>query len=614
VPQGHPFSGLCFAVGAHKSIIRLDEILREEELALAEQRRHITTEVRTKGAVSAFFDDITFGGEAPVLCKVGERAGPVLAAIGLELVPHKCALIGPTADIIQEPPSGFELRRDGAKNLGCPVGTQDYRYQKFDELINNQKPNPRALKLLDQRLAFRLLYYAHNTRLVYVSRICEFGSTILHPALKEHDDAIDECLAALTGIDDGAAPERIHILRQQPQSQGGLGMNAYYGAFTERNKILSRYRTRAFAEAHLPQLLPVFDNDNIWCKITIGEHCGMSDVATAAEAAYKPTGDEADDYKKYADATKAGLLAVYKEEHTRFHQTLIRSGELDNAAYLLSGSEKGSGRWLLCLFALGTAYFTGLEFSKSLSQRLLVPIWKNGMKGPPQCKCGGPRGFAHVNLVLHPHHEQSCHDCNSLRTRRHHTVKEYLAKLIRDTLDVDAKTEVRHRKNEQTGFFYEEMTSEKRPPRDSHQDEKDPSLIIADIAFSTDTTNSTLIDVGIVDPAAARHIQKSGSSRIAGAAAVAEENRKTTKYRTAFPLLNKAGGPKFYPFIIEAGGRLGPSARLFLDSLIPVTDEGKKLAQSPEHILVNKFLADLSMELARSGAWLIKAVNQGLAL
>jgi hypothetical protein len=42
--------------------------------------------------------------------------------------------------------------------------------------------------------------------------------------------------------------------------------------------------------------------------------------------------------------------------------------------------------------------------------------------------------------------------------------------------------------------------------------------------------------------------------------------------------------------------------------------KGKKLAYSPEHILVSgKFLAVLSMELSRSGAKLIEAVSQELA-
>jgi hypothetical protein len=193
----------------------------------------------------------------------------------------------------------------------------------------------------------------------------------------------------------------------------------------------------------------------------------------------------------------------------------------------------------------------------------------------PQCKCGGPRGFAHVNLVLHPHHEQSCHKGSAIRTLRHHAITKALEQLIGATTTAIPQTEVHHRENEETGFYYQEMVFETQRRKTNHHSEEEPSLIIADIAFSTDATNNTLIDVGIVVPAAATQLENE-SFRIAGAAAAAEESRKTAKYRTAFPLLNKNGGPKFYPFIIEAGGRPGPSVRLFLDSMIPVTDEGEK--------------------------------------
>jgi hypothetical protein len=609
-------------VGAHPSFLRLLGILHEEEAKYAIERAPtmVAGEVRTEGNLRAFYDDATVSGELEVLYRVGHRAAAAFRPDGLELVPSKCEILGAAVDIAADPPDGFQLRDDGVKILGVPVGTLAYRNQKFEDLIQKATPYPEVFKVLDERMGHRLLSCTYNNELVYVTRIVEHGDRpVVHPALRAYDGAIDRCLATLVGIPQTAAiPERVAILRAQRHCCGGLGMQRYYGVTTERNMMLSRVRATHHVDESCQALRRVIDNPSVYCPIHLGateQQAGlqakMEEALAAAER--EPLEAEEDEdigtrnaalYARLAAVTKEAVRTVIeKHYHDYLLAKLLAGNERDNAAYLRSASTKGTGRFLLNttgLVARGK-YFSGGDFKLALTQRLLLPLWPASVTGPRHCGCGGRHGILRTNLTQRPHHEQSCTHGGGIRTKRHHMVKDSAVALVAKCLGVHVRDEVRYQKQPTTGVW-----SESPPLLQPMVGRPGADTIIADIQY-THKGKVYLLDIAIVDPAADMHLA-AGSAETAAVAAKAEETRKRAKYSAAFPSI-QSGATVFYPIVLEATGRLGPSALMFLDTLYgpePVEPAQRRFIERK----INRFRDEVAMTLARTGAWLCQAVNQ----
>jgi hypothetical protein len=528
-------------------------------------------------------------------------------------------------DITADPPEGFQLRSDGVKILGVPVGTLAYRNKKTEDLINKAKPYPEVFEpqLIDGRIGFRLVTCTYNNQLVYATRILEHGACPVHPALRSFDAVIDRCLATIVDIPQTAPiPERVSLLRCQRQSRGGLGMPKYYGVTTERNKELSRRRTTHHVRKHYPYLLPVINDAHVYCPIHLGAteqqdglQAKMEEALAAAEREEELQEAEDDEdadtraraeYARHAAATKEAVRKfVEKHYYDYLAAKLLADGERDHAAYLQSASTQGTGRFLLNttgLVARGK-YFSGDDFKLVLAQRLLLPLWQTSVRGPPQCRCGGQHGIQRTNLIQHPHHEQSCHFGVGIRTRRHHSIKDLVATLVKDCLHVSTRTEVRYQKQPATGIW-----GEPPPLLQPLVGRPGADTIIADVQY-THQGKAHLLDIAIVDPAASAHLA-AGSAETAAVAVTAEETRKRAKYGAAFPSI-QTGATVLYPIVLEATGRFGPSALMFLDTLCgpqPVAPEKRRYVEWK----INRFRDDVAMVrlASRTGAWLCQAVNK----
>jgi hypothetical protein len=529
------------------------------------------------------------------LVKVAERAGPLFQEHGLELEVSKSELIGERADCV-DIPSGFKTSCYGGRILGAPVGQPSYVFKEYEAKVKKAFPPNEAIAALDKRCAFRLLFYSYNSLLIYLSRVCEFEEgEAVHPVLKLFDKQMDACLGILVGAEEGTELERVAQLREQKQSRAGLGMQRYYGISTERNKILSRGVTRAFVKRHHPGLVQAMKD--VWGEIrmgkTDGEYLDAEGVNPGAAIDRPDTPQET-----LSRETRNVVQLSLKNRFDKLHNQLNSTGETAHAAYLLSAASKGTGRWLLSTAGLepGNGYFDGQLFGKMLRRRLLLPMWREDGRRPPMCACLGPGGVARTDLRHQPHHEQTCHQTNATRTRRHHQIRDLVADLIKKVYAVGVETEVQYTRQDDKAAW---SRCNNRAEQQSRR-----TKFIVDIEFVKDGKRH-MVDIGIVCPASLTAIERDEANTKSAAAASAEELRKGIKYSQAFPGI----GRSFSPFILEATGRYGPAAAAFLELLkrTAAPEMQRNAAQA-----VEKFHAAVAMELARTGAWLIQSVDASL--
>jgi hypothetical protein len=607
VPQGHVLSGLCYALATHPCLERLKEVLEEEETVQQGYPGKLEDDSREvgKGAVTAFFDDITVTGDLEVLARVTSKVTAIFSPHGLDIQPSKSELIGRGVECAANP-CGFRQREHGGKILGAPVGDDEYVEEEFRAKVMKSLPSVDAISRLDKRCAFRLLFYSYNSLLVYLSRICEFGAANpVHSALKLFDERMDQCIGALAGAE-GDELERVALLRQQKHSRGGLGIFRYYGVTTERQKLMSRAVTRVFAEKHHPHLIKAMNDKEVWVDIRLG----ATEEVALEEEEENPVGTapgkvQQEEQGSLARETRKVVKSILRKSFEEFHERLNGNGEDAHAAYLLSAASKGTGRWLLSTAGLepGMGYFSGQDFGKKLRQRLLLPMWKTvENQKPPVCVCGGSNGATRTCLIQHTHHEQTCHGGNGIRTRRHHHICDLLAQLIKRIYGVTVEREVHYRRETEGSAWVRRPASDTGREKERRAIEEDLKFIV-DIEYVKEGSRH-MVDVGIVCPASLKAITKYHANTTEGAAAAAEEAKKGEKYGRIFPDTRR-----FVPFIMEATGRYGPAAAAFLEDLVSRTkEEGRKNAVQA----VERFQAAVAMELARTGAWLINQVDDAL--
>ena len=395
-------------------------------------------------------------------------------------------------------------------------------------------------------------------------------------------------------------------------------LQTYHSVVTERGKSLSRTRTTQHVDKYRKVLRRVIDDTSVWCLISLGateQQDGLQAKMEEALAASEREPQEAEDdgdvdtrdaalYAHQAAVTKEAIRKVIeKHYHDALYAKLLANGERAHAAYLRSASTEGTGRFLLNttgLVARGK-FFSGDDFKLVLAQRLLLPLWQASVRGPPHCRCGGQHGIQRTNLVLQPHHPYTCHHGVSIRTDRHHRVKDNIAALVKDCLNVHTRTEVRYQKQPATGIW-----GEPPPLLQPLVGRPGADTIIADVQYAY-KGKTYLLDIAVVDPTASIHLA-AGSAETAAVAAKAEETRKRVKYSAAFPSI-ATGATVFYPIVIEVTGRFGPSALMFLDKLYgpaPVEPERRRFVERK----INRFRDAVAMILARTGAWQCQAVSK----
>ena len=264
-------------------------------------------------------------------------------------------------------------------------------------------------------------------------------------------------------------------------------------------------------------------------------------LSRAAEA-------EADD-TLVADGTTLGDLA--HAQYSFYASAIAKTLQAPNiirskarAAWFLSSQFKGPGRWLCPPFGLHEAPHLTLsdnEYVAALRTRLLLAPFEdtNTTLSPTHCTCNTA-----IQSAADPFHSLDCRQNQAFYHYRHDTCRNVLYSFLRARLDSETTTyELNPLLHSLDGTVMQKQ---------------------GDIAVKSVPDDHHVIDVTVSNPACATLTSPPYNAHVTtNAANIHSENAKRTKYADTKELQDDI----FVPFAIEATGRIGPAAKVFINNL-----------------------------------------------
>ena len=350
---------------------------------------------------------------------------------------------------------------------------------------------------------------------------------------------------------------RLHL----PRRLGGMGVTRHAGFASENGQICSQLSVLSFLGTHRPSERSDLSQNDFWSHVQPGHTEGLQDL----------TGLSASDLDALTTQSCRPKLAAAKrtaEDASLTHTiaALSDTGLFQAAANLRSST---ASTFAFCLSSIGIdnpLYFGPGAFRATVRARLGVGPTNEPPHTEKRCPCGALYEVGTQGL-----HGLSCRLNGAMATRRHHQITKTLAALLRRTQPAPVATE-----------SLAGVTST------DHN-------IIADIIWSLPEGN-TFIDVAVVDPGADSYIAHPiFSHATTDAAALHMEGRKRTHYARIVPTPDPQS---VIPFVVEATGRLGPSALALLT----------RLCRTHTH-LKTQFITQLSMICAISTGNMLEATR-----
>jgi len=467
-------------------------------------------------------DDVSIGGRTEAIFRTAERVRDVYEGQRLELNVRKCWILGPNVHHVADPPDGFELREDGGRALGRPIGSPEYQRQWVIDKVAERRIPLAALSRLPRRSQLAMTRLVFNPRFDYLAKT--IPTEIARETLRAYDTQIDDALWNM-----GASYDRVELstLRALPFHQGGLSIPRVVDIRSDRHRLVTRQRAADFLAHNLHSLSAVFSNPII------------QQLYEGDEVLVLPGAEVGDEFADIDDIIKRTREQVRDEEDQRaraLRARLMENGRQEHAARLLSASVKGASKWMTCSSAPGTlsSGFDDRAFLEALRCRLLSPFLPPDDQGGRVCACQ-----RRTDLALHPTHPGTCSLTKGIALRRHDAVRNRLAVFLK-TCNPTAVVTI-----EPTNVI----------PREGGEAARRP-----DIRFEKEGAVHS-VDVAIVDPAAEVHLRhhEIPSHSIEGGAARQEEDQKLLLYRHT-PLDGLVT-----PFVMESTGRLGSEAVSYLE-------------------------------------------------
>jgi len=554
VRQGDPLSMLFFAIGIHAPLQRVHALLQRSD----ERTLDLQNKPDYDSRIIAFADDVncclyrpTQHAECIALCR---EIGQIFEDHGLKINIKKSLLLvnqdhpdidydtladlPELVDITDEDDDDnddeqqqsviFPRLATKTRTLGAITTSNDDDIRNHVRSIHDEMAEKcKILHNVDRYpvcFTYLILVYCINALPQYVERI--YDPMKIANELADIDTLIDNTLAVL--VDNGRPlPAHAKELRHLPHELGGLGIIKHSGTFAAIQYQVLQAKVVEFLATHT------------------SHNCVERFKASARYRTFPSeiVGNLA------ADSTSghAAHLGMKKLEQALLIDQLGGSARtIAKAAQIRSQSFKGSGT----MFNLGwvNRVFANVHFIDMLRNRLIIEM------GDPQilyCSC------THKELLraspfgtIATTHYDHCQGCQFVRVKLHDSTAELLMKYIK-TLHPNAIINTH--------------------PRFLHQGRSiiaDLEVVIGDKAYVIDLkfTSPTMLSLlnGVVipqgllgEPEAPRNV-----ATIDDYAAVMAEEAKRNRYA---PVMNRI--PHFIPFVLETTGRLGPSARAFLDTM-----------------------------------------------
>jgi len=369
-----------------------------------------------------------------------------------------------------------------------------------------------------------ILVYCINALPQYVERI--YDPMKIVNELADIDTLINDTLAVL--VDNGRPlPAHAKELRHLPQELGGLGIIKHGGTFAAIQYQVLQAKVVEFLATHMSNASVDKFKASPRYRIFPSEIVGnLAADSTSGHYAHR------------------GIMkleqALLIDQLGGSARTIAKAAQIRSQSFRGSGTTLNKGWW--------NRVFENEQFINMLRNRLIIEM---GDSRTLYCSC------THKELLraspfgtIATTHYDHCHGCQFARVKLHDSVAELLTKYIK-TIHPNAII------NNQPRYMYQARAII-----------ADLQVIIGerewvlDLKFTSPTMlsllNGVVIPQGLLgEPEAPRNVVTTDDY-----AAVMAEEAKRNRYA---PVMNRI--PQFVPFVLETTGRLGPSARAFLDTM-----------------------------------------------
>lgn len=358
------------------------------------------------------------------------------------------------------------------------------------------------------------------------------------------------------------------------------------------------------------------------------------ETAAAVEAAPEGPGDiyDLEAETRFARTIAKGIISRRSHEMIEHYKN---TGRVSQAQWLEASCFRGSGRWLA---GPGGGMFYGVfgfrspaEYRAAYRMRLLLPLAASAVvHGENVVPC--PRC---TNVISHPndpYHLLTCHGASWHNTHRHNWIRDLLHGLITSTCSKQLLKVVSIEPTMQAPDTWENLyplqatvsgrtyggQQVPQAPAQTFAEWRAARMandaigqFRADIGMHATSMKRTYIDVSVVNPSAVRyqrHHAAEGPQPADGAdntrggfktsqALLIREREKRDKYRAVLQG-SVDDDSAFVPFVVEATGRLGPTATSFIRKLL---DESKV------YMAKSIFVCKLGAIIARYNAMMVLA-------
>jgi hypothetical protein len=600
--QGDPVSGMCFSLGFQFALdelmLKLRELVKELEVTLKAEAAPDEAPDEVKFGLFAYMDDVTVFIHFLLANLVAEWCKVIFGEYRLTLADEKCKIV--TSPQLEETVKGhsstdFQVCGAGTVIMGIPVGGEDgYRERVIKDKVEEMTAVLEALPKLSAVTAFNLLKYCINTRFGYLSKVCEpadcFGAAVAF------DDRITKALLLLASggkknISDGLpfiqavtgnVHDKVAELRALPMAMGGLGMMTHSGLIGEKGVLVSRMAAYKHVRKYYPKLVGGTGKE-YWERFMVGA-CLVRDRVTGGltdEQRQRNMMVEMYVVNEYGELTGEPSLKLYKEEAwvedllqgqaADIHGDVVKKQRSMAAAiraqfavhqpsfagWFVSMGFQGSGQWLQ---GRGGSFFGPYEFKDSeqfcmaLRTRLLLhPLDAAAMRtvgGSLRCRCG-----EFVDLEVTPLHWLDCRCSQWWFTKRHDAVQKAVKGFIKKCRPGKEVTEkpLVGQQADVSGVVHK---------------------VFADLSFRDNNQREIFIDVAVSTPSARTYIDLQSTTR-EDATCLAREENKRSRYIARGVTDEVLQATVF--FVVEATGRVGPSAHKFLTRMAGEAYKKEKL-------------------------------------
>lgn len=564
--------------------------------AMGDARRMATDMVPSDGMLLQegtvrFADDGYIYGSVAVLVCIYPMLEAIYASEGLKLNKDKCCLLnyyssrglmdvevltrsgGDCAARLAEFLPECKIADHGMIALGVPIGTPRYVNLTCKQFVEKTLVIPvDAMSRINPQLAMSMIVLVYNTQADYMfnaiaPHLSRDGRQLL-------DLQIDTAIRAILQIDWMGSPEHVYAkwLRGIPTYEGGLGIRRKDHPNSVLAAIINHQKAINYVAENMPHRKGLMGIGGVDAstELTSYDYWAPHDLPHPSPLKRWKLNEEELTALSRNDITT--ITRVRRECVTRYEKEMaeglhdyVLHTRLDNAraAVFLSNRNKRSCTWIL---TSGGPPFHPAAYLAFLRHRVLQPL-QSVADGRRIDHCGYCAAYDLLKsrnaLKANFAHASSCVHCTGY-TQRHDAIVDILATYCNKLIPGDCQ--VTKEQFVVGGSAVEAVVEQMHNGRPTGPRRGGQAGVRMDLVV-TIGDKEYWIDVAVVDPGCKTYLDK-GSATIAGAAAKDREADKRNRLKQKKPDFNMEGNtPKFIPFVLEVSGKMGESAKKFVQTV-----------------------------------------------